>query len=464
MPTPATTDTYRWDTVFAIRMADVNAAIRAAGTSPPTMAYTSPDGWQLTATFGTWQLTNQGDGRQVWLSLPLLAGSLTMDGKAHAFSNLSAAVSVELAYFDSTTADTSATGTFSDLRVNTTPRPGQPNVATVQGISFNGGPSSFLIDSLLPGALTGWLNDHLGLFGHVFATVNVGRYVASGAFAWAMPTTTDYAFSSHDPADDSLLAVLCMTENRPADGLLPQLSPWAIPAGQRAGYLVSNERFLQKLIHPALPYALPGLREADLTLSTDQQRLELANAAGVSLPVVHEGTTYDNVLEALTISLEATYLQVYFRTATSIGWGVTAHCESTHRYALTLQPKPNGKPTLTYATIGTPTVNHWTTQTNDPITTAIIIIVGAVLTTLLGVFTAGAGFVAGALVIGLLTGLAIEAPTIAATVGTDDAPDLDLLTLNTTDPIQWVGQDRFQLGSVAINGCVQLGGVFIPKP
>lgn len=460
------TDTYRWDTVFALRVEDVNRAIKTANTTPPDFVFTSPDGWQIKASFNTWQMTNEGDGKLVSFSLPVATGNLILGGNTHSFNNLSALVELELDYFDSKTRPPAIDGsTYHDLKVKTTLSPGKNKIATVTGITFQSGKPSFLIESLLPVALEGWLNKHLDIFDHVFATVNLGKYIANGQFAWTKPTATDYAFSSKATVEESVLGVLCMTENRPFDGLIPQLSPYAIPQGQRAGYLISNERYLQKILKPAMPFAFEGLKESDMVLSTDQQSLELFNSNGVSIQVTHENKTYDYLIEALIITIEDTYLQIYFRSSTYIGEGVTSHCESTHRYHIKVQNKPNGNPTLVYVEEGGnyPLVNHWTTSDGNIISTIIITLIGVILTAVLSVFTAGAAFIAGALVIGLLTGLAIEAPTIVSVIGKDDAPDLDLLILNFTDPVIWPGQDRFVLGSAALNGCLQLGGTFIPK-
>jgi hypothetical protein len=310
--------------------------------------------------------------------------------------------------------------------------------------------------------LSNWLNANLSIFDHVFATVNLGKYIANGQFSWVLPTATDYSFSSKATVEDSVLGVLCMTENRPIDGLVAQLSPNAIPTGQRAGYLISNERYLEKLLKPAMPFSFPGLKESDMGLSTDAQSLELLNQKAVTIPVVHEGTTYNNVIEALTITIEETYVKLYYLTSTDIGMGVTAHFESTHLYQIQMQAKPNGKPTLVFVSQGAPTTNHWTTSDNI-VSNIIITLIGVILSVVLGILTDGAAFIVGALVIGLLTGLALEAPNIVAAIGTDDAPEIDLLVLNATDPIVWSGQDRFQLGKASLNGCLQLGGTFIAK-
>ena len=80
--------------------------------------------------------------------------------------------------------------------------------------------------------------------------------VDKGNFSWMTPTDKLYAvtYPAENPNDleARLLAVLCMTENRPKpDG--HEVSPYAIPNGRRLGFLISQERFLNKFLLPGMP-------------------------------------------------------------------------------------------------------------------------------------------------------------------------------------------------------------------
>ncbi len=53
---------------------------------------------------------------------------------------------------------------------------------------------------------------------------------------------------------------------------------------------------------------------------------------------------------------------------------------------------------------------------------------------------------------------AIDRDQLIAALGTNDAPSIDLLVVNATDPIQWPSGTSFNINSAGLNGCLQLGG------
>lgn len=118
---------------------------------------------------------------------------------------------------------------------------------------------------------------------------------------------------------------------------------------------------------------------------------------------------------------------------------------------------------LNYVALPALPPDQWTEQT-DPLAQILVALVAIVVGAIVTLVTDGAGGVAALLVIGLLTGLAAATPQLLGILGHDDAPNIDLLQFNATDPIVWAGQDRFQLQSAAFNGCLQLGGTFVPMP
>ena len=59
---------------------------------------------------------------------------------------------------------------------------------------------------------------------------------------------------------------------------------------------------------------------------------------------------------------------------------------------------------------------------------------------------------------GLLIGLAQKAPDIIGAIGKMEAPSIDLLVLNTTDPVKWADSKDFRLTSVGLNDSLQMGG------
>lgn len=491
-----TTDTYHWDTVFALRVADVNNAIAAANSTPPSFQVSTPEGWQVSANFDHWRMTTGGDGNMVKFSIPVKSGSMVNADKTLDLSGISAIVLLELGYFDSTTQHPTSPkdGTFHDLKVNTQPKNPGDKVATVTDIDFGQNPTSLTVEVVFKPALEGWLNQNLAIFDHVFATVNLGKYVDQGKFSWVTPTATDYAFMTKDSEADSMLGVLCMTENRSADGLIPQLSVNAIPDNSPSGYLIANERYLSKLLLPALPHVFNGLEDGDIGLSSDQQSLILLNkgARKISISPACADTgdpktealrqqlltqmgapnappattgctdTYTSTLNDLRITIEDTYVEIYSLTSTPLLMGIVSFCETTHRYQIVKQQKSNGKPTLNYITVGDPVINHWNSHT-DPTAEVLFSLIAALIISVLAAITGAANTFVGALLVGLLIGVVVSIPQIIALIGTDDAPEMDLLVLNATSPIVWAGQDKFNLQSATLNGCLQMGGTFIPS-
>ena len=63
-----------------------------------------------------------------------------------------------------------------------------------------------------------------------------------------------------------------------------------------------------------------------------------------------------------------------------------------------------------------------------------------------------------ALIGGLITGAAANAANIEALVAKNDAPSMDLLVLNSTDPIKWSDSKDFNLNYASLNESLQLGG------
>ena len=67
-----------------------------------------------------------------------------------------------------------------------------------------------------------------------------------------MPTAVNYAVVDRGSLDRSVLAITCMTENRTPPDSGHQVSPFAIPEAHSSGFLISQERFLTKLLMPGI--------------------------------------------------------------------------------------------------------------------------------------------------------------------------------------------------------------------
>jgi hypothetical protein len=139
--------------------------------------------------------------------------------------------------------------------------------------------------------------------------------------------------------------------------------------------------------------------------------------------------------------------------------GITAWCDSTHWYDISLGTNSSGEQTLLWKETQTAIENHgvnkavWVEITEE-IATVVLVIVGAVFTAL----TEGAGAIVVVLIAGLITGVAGNAANIEALIAKNDAPSMDMLVLNSTDPIKWSDSQDFKLDYASLDESLQLGG------
>ncbi|HYG59003.1 MAG TPA: TULIP family P47-like protein [Symbiobacteriaceae bacterium] len=474
------TSTLNWDTVFAIPIPQVNAAIIAHKSSPTGFAYVDAKQDSVKGDFGDWQIVQGGDGGLIWLSVPVknVTGSLEFGDFAWASGELIIEVRLQfIPHTDDAAPASSAGAKPYALKVKASGGTPQDPVVSLKNAIFTAAPTGDAIDTfgtavveaVIPALIIDWLNENLADFAHVFAVVNLNEYIdKDAAWAWTKPSYTDYAYTDGATAETSILGVLCMTGGR--TGTVQQIQaidPYAIPSGSIAGYLVSDERLLGDLMLPTLPLKWPNSSRADYEVvvggdtSTGKYQHVLQLKAGRSIqlpPVEHDGSTYTPYMKELKIAVEDNLVIFESYTETDVGMGVTAYCRTTHWYTIELGTSNNGQ-TLIYKEAQSPVVDQGThaSETTE-IEKWMIIVAGVLATAVLAVVTDGAGLAVGGVIIGLLTGLAADAPDVIAAVNTDTSPNLDLLTFNTTDPIRWANSGVFNLNYAGLNGPLQLGG------
>jgi hypothetical protein len=220
--------TFGWDTAFGIHIADANAAIVKAGSSPKAFAVSDPqDSLSVSGTFGPWQITTGGSGALVRLRVPVVTAAIEFPTRTDHVVDAVALVDVRLNLLHQ---EDPSGRTSHHLCVRTTaPRPGV-NVASVWKVDHPpGNRLSFLSKVAFQELLELWLNENLDDFDHVFATVDLNRRADQEAFQWLQPTHVSYAYSDMGD-DDGLLAVLCMTGGRSRPDSVPG---WPSP---RDGY------------------------------------------------------------------------------------------------------------------------------------------------------------------------------------------------------------------------------------
>jgi hypothetical protein len=449
--------TYGWDTAFAIPVPEVNKAIVDHGSSPAGFDVREPT-FTVTGDFGPWQICPGGDGRAVRLIWPLANTVLTYTGtgKQYTFAG-HAVVEVELHYVphgDPGPAD----GRPAALVVN--PDAPEPDTPPLSVITLDLTPVPGTVNgALVRAALQAWGAANLAQFAHVFAVVDLNRMVDTGQWGFVAPHYTEYAYLDGDSPEHSLLAVLTMTGTRDGDQLPEQVSAAAIPPGSRAGFLVSQQRTLYDLVRPAMKLAYPGLTDTDFLLNDDGTELYLTDGTSVDLPSVDQnGSTYYPKLTNLTVKSTGQILELTSFTSTEVAAGITATCQSTHWYEVTLGTAADGQ-TLTFAQSQAPSIVHAIHQSEGSVVTELIIsIVAAIALLILIVLTDGAALVVGGLVIGLVLGADQMVPALIEKLNQDDSPSIDLLLVNAVDPITWTGSGAFRLDYASLNASLQLGG------
>jgi hypothetical protein len=456
-------DTFQWDTVFAIKIKDANEAIKAKSSSPANMSYQMDGDTKVDCTFGNWSIDSTGDGRLIHMNIPITNSKITFDEKSLAINNIKCIAEVQMHFYDTAPPDPKSSGTFHDLKVKS--HKNDLNEKLVTGVTMDFGTQTVspLAQGLLSQAIDNWLNENIQIFDHIFATVNLNKIIADGSYQWLMPTKIDYAFINNATnPEDSTLGVLCMTEKRDSDHLITELSHNAIHPNSSSGFLISQSRLIYKMILPSIPNAFKGLEIEDFTVSDDGKSINL-KSLDKSFSIQHDGKTYDANIEAFTLSLEGKQLTLHAETKTTITPGIYAHTASDHTYELSLYNKPDGTQSIKYNEVGTPVVNQWTSQDEGVVVGEIIAgIIAAIIVGILIVLTDGLILIAVIIIGGLLVGLISNISNIIKLVGTSDAPDISMLIFNCTDPIKWTGTDHFNLNYVALNGPLQLGGIFKP--
>lgn len=455
-------DTYGWDTAFAIRFPDANAAIVKQHSSPASFTITAPDGsCSAKGTFGDWQITG-GDGVDLHMSIPVKTGTLTYKGKNYDVAGVTAIVEVQLNYLPPPpkATQTKLPPSNHNLKTKLT---GSGKEKAVSVLTVDAPASlQFMQKGMIGGLIGLWLNANLSSFDHTFNAVTLNRLVDNKNFKWLAPTTTGYACVKGATSADSILAVLCMTDHRGTGKLAGQISPNAIPPGGRAGFLIAQERFLEKMILPTLPNVFPGSSATDFAMSKDKSTI--INTGRIKTkPVENAGTTYHPEIVTLNISLVGTEIIVHSETETNIGLGSVAVASVTSFQNLVLVNKPDGTQTLSYKQSKPPIQDNSTkTDASGAAAKLILEIAAAILTGILTILTDGAFLLVAIIILSLLIGLLEAIPKqIADIVGkkvSNNSPSMALLVSNSTDPVVWPGGKAFKLTSAGLAGAVRLGG------
>lgn len=483
-------EVYGWDTAYGILVSSVNKVMTAApaGAFPEkfSQAVTDFSGDKITigGAFSDWSITSGGTGLNLHLQASVASLSFddtTKPANSAKFSGGTVVLQVNLGFIKAAAPAGGATsGTFHSLKVKT--------IASIVSSSFSESTYQGNYKTDTETAIKTWLNDNPDTFNHVFATVNLNRTAAKGAYSWLLPTSASYAFVERDTLDDSVFGILSMTEGRAAP-TTAQISQYIIPASASAGFLISKQRFMSDMLLPSMPVAFPGTTQNDFSVAEYGTELTLVNQdveiapekPPINKPVQDQGTSYPVYLESLTIDVQETEMSINSTSKTNIldqlcgmsqannqlypnthsssdDVAVWSFCNTVSTFTVQLYDLKSGKQSLKFVPSGTPVTKHWHEASEGmEIAEIVLTVIGVIVTIVIGVLTDGAGFVIAGMLITLLVGLANEIPTLVGIIGNDDAPSIDELAFNATNPFSWP-DFTFELTSAGLNDSLQLGG------
>ena len=474
-PAPASSvpiaDTLGWDTVFAIRLPDVNKALKEPNASPGAFSKDLGGGYSIQGTFGPWQVTRGGDGRNLYLLAPITSGTMEFNNQPTSMAGGVATVIITLSYLppQPPPPDPTKAGSKHHLQANTkSSGPSEP-VASVIYLKFpngNGPPPNTANNALMMGALTTWFTENLSDFVHVFSVVDLNLLADKASFQWLKPSTTSYAYADGTTDDNSVFGVLSVTEKRSIANLSHEITPNAIQPGQQSGFLISSELFLEKSVAPGLPYAFKNASASDFQIINNNTEIVKAPGKTVELkPVTYGGVSYQPYLKSISVKVLDTEIVTSMQVHIEISPGVDVLIDTTNYQTLELVQKPDGTQTLGYRTTRpmkhtyTKKVATWVTVT----TTLVELIVATV-----GFFVAGPAAdlaeaiviaIITAIIIGIIEGIELIIEDVLTKGVADAMPAINPMVYAASDPITWPTQkSKFTLTSASLNGAVQLGG------
>ncbi len=472
-----------WDTVFAIRVPDVNSAIVKQKTSPkdfekittdPTYGITS----SVQGTFGDWQITLGGDGQNINMRVPIKTGTFTLNKKQTSLNGGEAVIQLKLNFLPPPTkTPPTPKGTNHDLKAKLTPEVSGVPVVSVLNFVWPQGTTDpgVIADSLIKGDLQAWFNDNLKDFVQVFSAVNLNVKADTENLQWLKPTYTSYAYA--DPISeskdlcDALFGVLCITTSKTDPTTLRhEITSGAIPSGQRSSFLIGEQLFTREVMYPSLPASFKSATLDDFELTNNDTEIILSDRAKdkdvVELDGVKYGAiTYHPYLHDYSVQVNDTEIVSTMTVKAQISPGIITYIDITTYNTLILVQKTDGTQTIGYQQTRDTKSSHRVHTSPGVIVTEVIA----------GIIVAVVGLVAGklaetigkriiiaiivAIIAGIITAIQEILTEVIAKGVAESMPKIDPVVQAGTDPITWPTQEsQFTLTAVGLNMSVQLSG------
>jgi len=458
-----TVSTLGWDTVFALHIDDLNRAISAQGSSPDSFEVAdAQDDISATGSFGLWSVVPGGSQDIVKMQVPLENAILKVAGNERPPVRAVATIEFRLRFLDQDAGDTDGAQSVLHLTANPNAPSDQEPAVTITDLSCREGATPKSMDRIeLKFLLETWLNANIGTFQHVFAVVNLNAAAAHDGFAWLQPTHVEYAYTDLAHGDGAL-AILCMTEGRSADGLVQQVVANVIPPGQRASFLLSNRRVLEKVFLPVLPSLFKDADASAFCIGEDGESITTTDDKVKFTVETSDGVKHKSDLGKFEFSLTDHDIAFGMATRTAVSPGIF-ECTRTENFLGLALAELNHGQTLVFTDTRPASVVHWTENdkgfTVAEIVLAAISLVGIAVATFA---TGGTALAATALAAGILAGLGAGgvalSPLIIDEIGTANAPTFDRFLLNTASNVKWTGGSLLRLKRVEICGAIRMSG------
>lgn len=339
-------DTFGWHTVAAVTYAEINRAIAASGATPKSFSASSADQAVSVSNvgFGAWTLAFGGSGGDISMQIATTGGTVTGPfGSGGAVVTLPLAASsfpilVKAQYVPHTSAETL------NLVLD------HQQAVGVGAYSGAAPTPNALANAALRSLLQQWLNENIRDFNMVFASVDLDAKYVDAGLAWLTPSFRGYAVSeppSGPTMDNCVFAVLCLVDGElPPSNIAYAVSPYAIPSGAKAAFLISGQKFLEHMMFAAMPAMfanVPAGKSGDYFKISDNG-FQITNAKALTFNdlKLENGNTVSPNIDPLNFVIQLDGKDLLMSVSDmSFGYtsGVTAHLNYTCRANVSLDDK-----------------------------------------------------------------------------------------------------------------------------
>lgn len=463
-----------WDTVFAIRVEDVNRILEQAGGLPTKFSKEGTDeelglSYKLNGEFGAWRISS-GSNKLIHMKLPIKNGAFELGAKKYDLTGATVEIEVELildppAPPKELPPNAPPDGTKHKLKINTGSSDSNPHPVTfqrIEGIPNNPGQSIIYI---IGGSLATWLIENSHAVTNFFAEINLNNQLdKNDGYQWLRPTYSTYAYAAGLKSQDDVLAVLSMTEERDPPTGSPSPSATTIPRGEKAGFLISKTRFLEKMLLPNLPSLF--LAGSNPKFKLDGEAGMILNDGILEMSSVHYGAIdYYPKMDVFEVAFNDGKLRIHAEMSVQISPGIVSYITVTKYKGINLVTK-DGKQTLKIIDTDDPRdkSDHYTKV--DPgleIAGAVLAIVGALVGVIVGAIFKTAQAIILGIVIAIIFGLTEVTVRLISAITSEvgrmlEGATLDKLKDAAFNTIKWTGSDVFELTHASFEDCIQLAG------